>query len=197
MKLMTALSVFCLSLVTACSYNRGYVWVDELEPEGLGAQPYRIRPGDLLAVSVWNQENLSGEVRVREDGKATLPLLGDVEVGGGTAPEAAQRITQSLNGVVLDPKVTVAVVEVRPPTITVVGEVRAPGAFPLVVGDRVLEAVARAGGPTEFAELDEVFVIRKQGDKVTRVRFDLVRVMRAEGRGLAFVLQDGDVIVVQ
>jgi polysaccharide biosynthesis/export protein len=181
--------------LSACASAAEYVWVDEVEEGALVAPVYRIQPGDRLAIAVWNQEHLSGEARVRDDGRATVPLVGDVPVGGVTASEAATLITQRLHGLVLSPKVTVAIVEARPATITVIGEVRAPGNVPYVPGDRLLDALARAGGLTEFATDDLLFVIR-EGDSPMRVRFDYERLTRAQGRGVAFRLRPGDIVVV-
>jgi polysaccharide biosynthesis/export protein len=179
----------------ACASNAEYVWVDDVDQEKLEAPTYQIQPGDRLAISVWNQEHLSGEARVRDDGVATVPLVGDVRVAGATVSAAAQEITRRLDGLVLSPRVTVAVLESRPSTVSVIGEVRAPGNVALTSGDRLLDVLAKAGGLTEFAAADRLFVIR-QGEKPLRVRFDYERLTRAEGRGPTFRLRPGDIVVV-
>ncbi len=182
-------------VLTACAASSEYVWVDDIEEQALAAPVYRIQPGDRLAISVWNQEHLSAEARVRDDGQATVPLLGDVPVGGISATDAADEITRRLHGLVLNPKVTVAVIETRPATVSVIGEVRAPGNVPLIPGDRMLDVLAKAGGLTEFASSDRLYVIR-DGAAPLRVRFDYERLVRAQGRGAVFRLRPGDIVVV-
>ncbi len=191
-------NVFWLTLLAlvACGHSQPFVWVDDLEPVSFEPPLYRIRPGDKVSVSVWSQEHLSAEAVVRADGNVTLPLLGDVVISGATTGEAADRITQRLVGLVVDPQVTVALVETTPPTITVLGEVRQPGTLPLSRGERLLDALARAGGLTEFASKDEIFVLR-QYPRPLRIRFDYGRLTFGEGRGATFELIDGDVVVVR
>jgi len=183
-------------LAAGCAHHEPFVWVDDLPAQALAAAPYHIQPGDQVAVSVWNQERLSGQARVRLDGMATLPLVGDIRLAGTTAPAAAAQIGELLRGLVIDPKVTVSIVEARPPTVAVVGEVREPGSVTLATGDGILNVLAKAGGLTEFAHDDEIYVLRR-GPQTLRVRFDYGRLTGGASRGLTFPLQDGDVVVIR
>jgi polysaccharide biosynthesis/export protein len=202
--------VLCALLVAALSGAGGcatpaadnFLWIDELPEEQLEPMPYRIRGQDKLQVTVFKQESLSGEVLVRADGKVTIPLIGDVPVVGKTPPEAAAEVAQLLEGTgfIDKPSVSVAVLETRNPTFAVVGEVRQPGSFELQPGTTVLDGVALAGGVSEFAQKDRVFVIRRPKDPagdILRVRFHYEKLSRSDGNGLRFTLDDGDVIVVE
>ncbi len=175
-----------------------FVWVDDLGQEQLEPTAYRIRGGDQLQVSVFKQEALSGPVLVRADGKVTVPLIGDIAVVGKTPPIAAEEIATALSatGFIDKPSVSVAVLETRSPTFAVIGEVRQPGSFDLQPGTTVLDAVALSGGLTEFANKERVFVIRKAKEN-QRVRFNWSRLSRSDGNSLKFLLEDGDVIVVE
>jgi polysaccharide biosynthesis/export protein len=173
-----------------------YTEVDKLPEQALAPAPYRIQPGDKLAIAVWNQTNLSGDHIVRPDGNITLPLAGDVAVGGLTPPACSKEIARRMQGLVLDPKVSVSVAGTREASVSVLGEVRDAGAYPLKPGEGVLEILARAGGLSEFADRDRIFVIRKKGEPI-RVRFQYAKLVRQEGAGVAFNLQDGDVVVVE
>lgn len=175
-----------------------FTWVDDLAEEALAPTPYKLRGSDKLEVKVFKQESLSGEVLVREDGRITVPLVGDVAVVGLTPPEAAAEIAKRLagTGYIDNPSVSVAVIETRQPSFAVVGEVRQPGSFELQPGTTVLDGVALAGGLSEFARKDRVFVIRKGKDN-QRVRFNFARLARSDGKGLRFHLEDGDVVVVE
>ncbi|MBM4279672.1 MAG: polysaccharide export protein [Deltaproteobacteria bacterium] len=196
-------SVFAASAVlSACATTEelpdAFTWVDELPEEALAPTPYKLRGNDKLEVKVFKQESLSGEVLVREDGQITVPLVGDIAVVGMTPPEASAEIAKRLagTGFIDNPSVSVAVIETRQPSFAVAGEVRQPGSFELQPGTTVLDGVALAGGLSEFAKKDRVFVIRKaKGNQ--RVRFNFARVARSDGKGLRFHLEDGDVVVVE
>lgn len=186
-----------LPLVAAfgCALDGQYVWVDELPSGALKPSPYQIAAGDRLVVNVWNQPPLSGEVLVRPDGNITLPLVGDVQVAGATPEQAGEAVVRKLSGLVVEPHVAVSLAGTRAPTISVLGEVQQAGTFELRPGEGVLEVLARAGGLSEFARKDAIFVVRRsQG---LRVRFDYRRLAQASGAGVAFELQDGDVVVVE
>lgn len=194
MQHLVGLVLFVL-LWAACALDGPYVWVDELSAHDLAPAPYKVMPGDRLHVHVWNQTALSGEVLVRPDGKITLPLVGDVFVLGRAPPEIAVEIGQALGGLVREPKVAVALSGTRSPVVSVVGEVRTAGVFELRPGEGVLEVLARAGGLSEFANRNRVFVLRRS--EGTRVRFDYDKLSRANGAGVRFLLRDGDVVIVE
>jgi polysaccharide export outer membrane protein len=203
--LLSTLWVAPLATTAACATTSAadnFVWVDDLPEEQLEPVPYRIRGKDKLQVTVFKQESLSGEVLVRGDGKVTIPLVGDVSVVGKTPPEAAAEVAQRLDGTgfIDKPSVSVAVLETRDPTFAVVGEVKQPGSFQLQPGTSVLDGVALAGGLSEFAQKERVFVIRRPQDRFKenlRVRFSWDKLSRSDGKGLRFLLEDGDVIVVE
>ena len=192
---LTALVVVA-AVGAGCANEKNFVWVNDLPPRALGPSPYRVQIGDTLMVNVWGQASLSQEVVVRPDGNLTLPLIGDVVAAGQTPPSLGQEIGRRLTGLVLDPKVSVSVKTSREPTISVVGEVHAAGAYPLHPGDGVLETLARAGGLSEFANKDRIFIIRRRGEPM-RVRFKYDALAAGDGAGLAFSLQDGDILVVE
>lgn len=194
-------SILALLVVTGCATTDvpdTFVWVDELPEEQLEPTAYRIRGNDRLQVTVFKQEALSGEVLVRADGQVTVSLIGDIAVVGKTPPDAAVEIANALSatGFIEKPSVSVAVIETRTPDFAVIGEVRQPGSFELKPGTTVVDGVALAGGLTEFANKERVFVIRKAKDN-QRVRFDWNKLTRSEGKGLRYKIEDGDVIVVE
>jgi polysaccharide export outer membrane protein len=193
-----AIGLFCAGIVSAsgCAASTPFVWVDELPPAALVPEAYRIEPGDTLTVSVWNQQKMSGDVKVRSDGQVTLPLLGDVAVLNLTPSGAAQQIEHRLDGLVVDPKVTVAIKESQPATFSMVGQIKNSGSYPLRPGVGLLQAIAAAGGLTEFANPSKIFVIRKDNSN-KRIRFTYDKLSHAEGRGVTFQLRDGDIVVVE
>ncbi len=180
----------------ACAHALPFVWVDELPPAALVPEPYRISAGDSVSILVWNQSKLSGDMRVRSDGQVTLPLIGDVAVGGLTPSGAASQIQHRLDGLVVDPKVTVSIRESATPTFSVVGEIKTSGSYPLVGPTTVLQAIAAAGGLSENADRDRIFVIRKLPE-LKRIRFTYDKLSRVDGRGVLFQMREGDIVVIE
>lgn len=180
-----------------CASTAPFVWVDDLPPAAMVPEAYRILPGDTLTVQVWNQQKMSGDVKVRSDGQVTLPLLGDVAVVNLTPSGAAQQIEHRLDGLVVDPKVTVAIKDSQPASYSMVGEIKNSGSFPLHPGVGLLQAIATAGGLTEFANPSKIYVIRKDTAANKRIRFTYDKLAHVEGRGVSFQLRDGDIVVVE
>ncbi len=194
---LCAMLALAANLACASVPDGGYVWVDEFRPRKVASPTTGIiQPGDLLDVRVLGQEQLSAKVRVRPDGQVTLPFLNDLQAAGQTPKALGAVIEKRLKEYVNTPVVTVGVEQAPPAPISVLGEVTKPGKFPFEAGLSVLDALALAGGMSEYAHKDRVYVLRGQPEP-TRVRFDTRRLMRGEGRGLAFTLEPGDVVVVE
>jgi polysaccharide export outer membrane protein len=189
-------SIVVVGSALACGPSHKYVWADQLPEERHAPETYAIRPGDRLAILVWNQPQLSGPVRVRADGVATVTLVGDLPVAGLTAPDAAEQIKRRLKGLVNEPNVTVTVEEAQAVTVSVIGEVRSSGSYPVAPGETVLHMLARAGGLTEYANPNGIYVVRRD-NQLQRVRFRYRDLAGGDPRSLSFVLRDGDVIVVE
>ena len=138
-------------------------------------QPYRINPGDELAISVWGEERLQRQVRVLPDGTFSFPLVGRIVAQGYLPSEIETMITTGLRdqyrGEV--PQVTVSVSAASGLQFSIVGRVNSPGAFAPNRYVNILEALSMAGGPTEFANLDNVLIVRKSGDKLEPIRLRL------------------------
>lgn len=161
---------------------------------------YRIGPGDVLAIRVWNQESMSNpHTRVRDDGKISVPFLQDVDVSGTTPTDLSQRLQAKLKTYVVNPVVTVTVEEVRPLRVSVLGEVARPGQYELEHGAGVLAALAAGGGLTDYAHRDAIFVVRTPPDvkAPVRIRFRWEALAGAESRAASFRLRPGDVVVVE
>lgn len=110
-----------------------------------GVDSYRLAPGDRIAVTVFGQQDLSGEVLVDGAGTITIPLIDVIEVKGLTLAECQRSISERLaDGILLKPSVSVRIAELRP--LYVLGDVRLPGAYPFRFGATVQGAVALAGG---------------------------------------------------
>ncbi len=190
----------CVALATAgCRSTGTYVRIDDYKaPEVTPDRDYLIRPGDILQVRVMGQESVSVRAKVRPDGRISLPLLSDVDVAGVRPSVLAQQLQERFAKFIVNPSVSVALEEPRSLMVSVLGEVAKVGSYPLEQGSGLLEALAAAGGPTQYAALDRMIVIRREpsGNRV-RIRFDYDALTQLQGAAATFRLQNGDVIVVE
>ncbi|MGH9406203.1 MAG: polysaccharide biosynthesis/export family protein [Terriglobia bacterium] len=158
-----------------------------------GSANYVIGPGDLLDVSVWQNADLSFKgLPVRPDGKISIPLLNDVQAAGLTAMQLSNAITAGLKSFVKDPQVTVVVAQVNSQRYYVLGEVAHPGAFPLLPGTTALQAIATAGGFTQFANEKKIYILR-QGQKLP---FNYKQVVAGKDLQENIDLKPGDTVMI-
>ncbi len=158
--------------------------------------PYVIQPGDLIEVSVWKNADLSRTVLVRPDGRISLPLLNEISAAGRTAPELRDVLAAKLAEYVSNSEVSVIVHEVKGVAVSVIGEVRQPGRYALQNRTTVLDALAMAGGLTEFAA-DTITVLRSEGGQTNRLPFHYSKATSPDGAEENFVLRAGDIIIVR
>jgi len=152
---------------------------------------YKLGAGDKLRVEVYKQEQLSQSVQVRPDGKITLPFLGDIMAAGRTPLELKDVLTTQFKEYVNNPVVTVIVQDAIAAQITVIGDVRAQGPQVLNGAVNVLQALARAGGLGEFADKNNIRILRQNSQPIP---VDYKRMLKGEIEPV--LLQPGDTIVV-
>ena len=164
--------------------------------------PYRINPGDELEIHVWGDERLQRDVLVLPDGTFAFPLVGQVNAAGRLPGDLERVITTGLQpqykGPV--PQVTVSVKKASGYQFSVVGKVRSPGTFTPGRYVNALEALAIAGGPSEFANLGGARLIRKLGDRMVVLPLRLQDALRGDAAALTSNeiprIQSGDTLVV-
>ena len=163
------------------------------------AADYRLVAGDKLRIEVYKDAQLSQSLQIRPDGKITLPLVGDVPAAGKTSLELRDAIATSLDSYIKNPTVTVIVTETTPQVVYVTGEVNTPGAYALASGQMsILQALAMAGGLTEFAKKSDIQVLRKTGSgSMQKLRFNYKDALSDDNRREPLQLQAGDTIVVR
>ncbi len=155
---------------------------------------YRLGPGDVVSVSIFQEEDMLAEQRIGQDGSINFPLVGRVMVGGQSVETAGQTIATRLkDGFLVNPQVTVSVIEYAPRRFTIFGQVNAAGSFEIPSEERVTlpTAIAMAGGNTRIGNLRAVTVTRSGENEITEYR---VNVLSPEGR--QFVVLDRDLITV-
>jgi polysaccharide export outer membrane protein len=163
---------------------------------------YRINAGDDLQILVWGDDRLQRDVHVLPDGTFGFPLIGQIQAAGQTPAELAQTISRMLQpqyrGPV--PQVTVTVKSPAGYTFSVIGKVKSPGTFTPGRYVNALEALTAAGGPTEFAQVNDITILRKAGVHLVVIRLRLGDILKGETaniteRDVPFI-ESGDTIVV-
>jgi polysaccharide export outer membrane protein len=134
------------------------------------ARTYRLSPNDVVRVKVFQEDDLTTEMRLAKDGTATFPLLGVINLGGQTVDEAAATIRDLLGkDYLVNPQVTLTVAEYAKRRFMVLGQVQKPGSYDIPSEESVtlLQAIAMAGGFTRLAVQSKVTIIRTAGGKRT------------------------------
>ncbi|HWO27982.1 MAG TPA: polysaccharide biosynthesis/export family protein [Candidatus Acidoferrum sp.] len=170
---------------------------DDTVKKSATADPnYVIGAQDVLDINVWKEPDVSRIVPVRPDGKISLPLLNDVQAAGLTPAQLAAQVTESLKKYVTSPQVTVIVTTINSQRVYILGEVTRPGAFPLLPGMSVLQALSSAGGFTQFAKVKSIFVRRIENGKEAKYPFNYREVINGKRPEQDILLKAGDTIVV-
>jgi len=178
----------------------GASWAAEiptaLEPT---VSTYRLRASDRLQLHVYGEDDLNVTVQLDERGMATFPLIETVRLGGLTVAEATRAVREALaRDYLVDPKVTLVVLERAGRTFNIIGFVRAPGPYPIVGRESIslVEAIAMAGGGTPEAKLTKVRVMRPvEGGENQIFQLDAQRMIR-DPKSAGFLVLPGDTIEV-
>ncbi len=188
-----ATSVFSADARKAGSVNG----VESVAQIGAPGSAYRIGPGDVLQVNVLKEPDASvAAAVVRSDGIISIPMLKDVSVAGLTPKELEKLLTEKLGRFIREPDVTVVVKEIHSELIYLIGAVRKEGAIPLRGPLTVLQAVAEAGGLTDYARRSKIYILRVENAKQIRIPFDYSAVVKGGQMHENILLRPGDTIVV-
>lgn len=157
---------------------------------------YRVNPGDVLEISVWNEDDLQRELRVLPDGSISFPLCGSVNVAGKTLKAIKSELTQKLSDFIADPEVNVGVKSVEGNVVHVLGQVKNPGQFVMYRPMDVMQALSLAGGLTAFAKANDIIVLRRNETGQEAIEFEYGELESGDDLDKNHLLQSGDVIVV-
>ena len=167
------------------------------EAKDIFVRAYRVGPGDLLELKVFEVDQLSQTVRVSEDGSITLPLLGRVVVEGLTQEGVVQKLTGLLQAkYVKNPQVTIFIKEYKNQQVAVIGAVEKAGSYELVGRKNLLQIISMAGGFSDNAS-DMIFILREGPDGQTRtIAIDLKDLTINANPALNVPIEPNDVINV-
>ncbi len=195
-----ACSVFVIAITLASP-----AFAEESSPAGAtptisqSAEPvdagYKLGPEDQLRISVWDNKDLTLDLVVRPDGKISMPLIQDVVAEGLTAVQLADEIKKKLSSFVVNPEVSVIVLQVNSPKYYMMGYITRPGTYPLRGEVSVLQALALAGGFTQFASPRSIKLIRNESGRQEIRKINFYNLLEDGGKG-NYILKPGDTIVV-
>jgi polysaccharide export outer membrane protein len=159
---------------------------------GSDTKTYIIGAEDVLAIRVWNEQQLTSAYIVRPDGKISMSLVGDIPAAGLTPEKLGQGITEALSKYINHPDVSVSVTQINSKKYFIVGETRKTGAFPLLIPTTVMEALAQSGGFNDFAKKNKIVIVRG----AQRFQFNYSEVLKGKHREQNILLEPGDQINV-
>jgi len=152
---------------------------------------------DVLAISVWNEPNMTKSVPVRSDGKISLPLVGEIQAAGRTPMQLELDITEKLKNFITAPQVNVIVQQVNSRKFNVLGEVARPGSYALTTSTTVMDAIALAGGFRDFAKKSNVYVLRKSRDgSDSKLKFNYKEFIKGKNSDQNVKLEPNDTVIV-
>jgi polysaccharide export outer membrane protein len=160
---------------------------------------YVIGVEDLLGVVFWREQdkNLTTDVVVRPDGKISVPMLNDIKAAGLTPEQLAASVQQAASKYIWDAAVTVVVRQIHSRKIFVIGEVAKPGTIEIGSELNVLQAIAEAGGFLEHAKKANVVIVRNEGGREQRFKFNYKDVVQGKNLAQNIKLLPGDTVLVR
>jgi polysaccharide export outer membrane protein len=159
---------------------------------------YRISAADLISITVYQDLEMNRKVRVNANGSISMPLIGEVKIGGMTLIEAQAALEGKLAKFLVSPQVSLFIEEYGNKTIFVMGEVQRPGSLPIPTESRltVLEAISTAGGFTPIAAQDRTRVLRNVNGVSVSYTIEVKAITQLGQKEKDMVLEPNDVIYV-
>jgi polysaccharide biosynthesis/export protein len=150
---------------------------------------------DLLAINVWKEPDLSRSIQVRSDGKISLPLLGEVQAAGLTPLQLEHDLATKLRDYITKPEVTVMVEQINSKKFNILGQVAKPGSYSLALAPTIVDAIAIAGGPRDFAKQKSIYILRQNpSGGQTRIAFNYKDFLKGKNQNVK--LDPHDTVVV-
>ena len=161
---------------------------------GLAVDPtaYQIGGEDVISIQTWRHPEFSFNMAVRPDGKISVPLVGEMQIGGMTPDAFSKKFAEAIGDYVRNPEVFVQVLDVRSKKYFIDGEVFKAGEYPLVARVRVLEALSKAGGFRDFANKKKIRILR--GTQTLKFNWD--EVVKGKNVEQNIYIENGDHIIV-
>jgi polysaccharide export outer membrane protein len=165
-------------------------------PAATPPSDYRIGPEDVLGIVFWREPEMSGDVTVRPDGLITIPVIGEVQAAGKRPQELQDEIVAAASKYITGVNVVVVVRTINSRKIFVTGRVTTPGTYPIIGPLTVMQAIALAGGLTEFANSKDITILRTEKGQSQKFNFNYQDIARGKNLEQNIQLKPGDTVVV-
>jgi polysaccharide export outer membrane protein len=157
---------------------------------------YKINPGDIIAISVWREDDLQREVLIRPDGKFSFPLAGDINAKGKSVEQVRELLTKKLSRFIPDLVVSVSILAINGNKVYVIGQVNRPGDISVNPNIDIMQALSIAGGANPFAQLNDISILRRTENGLISIPFRYGDIEKGKRLEQNIVLKAGDVVVV-
>ena len=157
---------------------------------------YVIGAEDVLGIVFWREPDMSGDVTVRPDGRITIPVIGEMQAAGRQPEQLQKEITEAAGKYISGVNVVVIVRIINSRKVFVTGRVTTPGTYPLMGALTAIQAIALAGGLTEFADPKGITILRTENGQSRTIAFNYQDVSRGKNLDQNIQLRPGDTIVV-
>jgi polysaccharide export outer membrane protein len=157
---------------------------------------YTIGADDTLSIRFWREEQMNADVVVRPDGKITLPLINDIQAAGLTPVALCNAITDAAKRVLTAPVVSVIVKEIKSRKVYIIGQVGKPGPYEMTGQMTVVHLLTLAGGLAEFADKENILVVRREAGKDLYYRVNYRDISRGKNLAQNIALKPGDTVIV-
>jgi protein involved in polysaccharide export with SLBB domain len=203
-KLLSTALVLASAIVSAgadSSATNGVTAPTEISVPGTNVPAsiaYHLHPNDMIEVHIYGEDELTSKVKLSESGTIVLPLLPALELAGQTVAQARDRVRDAyMKDFLINPVVTVAIVEYGNSKLSVLGQVRSPGVYQFPSNERLnlLQAIALAGGYTRIGQPSKITVKRLVNGAVSIIRLD-AKAMAEKEKTTIFEISPSDVITV-
>ncbi|RJP61326.1 MAG: hypothetical protein C4541_02160 [Candidatus Auribacter fodinae] len=183
--------IYLVSFVIFAGFlGSGYHELNAQNTEG-----YHLKAKDTITIKFYRHDDLNqDELEISPNGNIYLPLIGEVTAAGYTVSELEQKLMEIYSQEYLkNPYITVSVLSRR---YYVLGEIKSPGAYPMIGNVTVLTAITQAGGFTDYAAKNKVTVIRTVGNSKETIRVNVDKIIKEGDTSYDVILQPGDVVNV-
>ncbi len=157
---------------------------------------YVIGPEDVLGVVFWREAEMSGDVTVRPDGRITLPVIGEMPAAGLRPEQLQRQILAAAEKYIAEPNVALVVRTINSRKIFVTGRVTTPGTHPIRGPMTAMQAIALAGGLTEYADAKGITILRTVGRETKSFKLNYKDITKGKNLQQNIMLEPGDTIVV-
>lgn len=157
---------------------------------------YVVGLGDELKILVWKEAELTQAMAVRGDGRISLPLIGEVEAAGKTISDLRKNIEEKYGALISEPAVSVMLVQSKSLRYYVIGKVVRAGEFPIDFPITVLQAIAKSGGFGEWAKIEKISIVRREGGQESIVPFNYEALVNGHNLEQNVLVKPGDTIIV-